>query len=203
MNNESVIVATQDFVQVVQEFCFYLFIIMMAWFAAHAVAHVFKVISFRRYIKSFYRGLSDIKDKTFFIRYIEGGFSEQSRVGHVPVSDLLVELLGIIQSFKRNRNKPSYQGELEQLRGFTRDRFSRNNLRVFFIQFTSASFIFIVLLLHMLFGDDSFLPDLMQPWTVGLYILLVAALYFSREKQGERASKEVAELEKVYMKYLI
>ena len=78
--NDSVLVEAADFIYVIEEFCVYLFLLMAAWLFFLGIAHYTRVFSYKRHLKSFYKGLAKIGNKTLFTEYVSG---YSNRVKHL------------------------------------------------------------------------------------------------------------------------
>ncbi len=187
-------------ISIIEEFCVYLFILMVIWFFTLVIVHNKRVFSFRIYLKSFYKGLSKIGNKEFFNEYVKSHFNRiKSRKGSSFV-DIFSRQLVIFQNYQKNKNRPQYLVELSQLHSCARDTFAHNNSQILSIQLTSAFFIFITYLFRVIFSPWSL--SLLPLFIVGLFILFSIWLYVRREKQGDRAVGEIDKLESIYLKYL-
>lgn len=198
--NDSVLVEAADFIYVIEEFCVYLFFLMAAWLVFLGIAHYTRVFSYRRYLKSFYKGLSKIGNKMLFTEYVS---SHSNRVKHskrIPLADLFMGLLEIFQRYGKNKNRSQYLAEIIRLRDHAWDTFSHKNTRTFSIQITAAVFIFIVLLAERIFHLRPL--SLMPLHIVGIFTFFSFWLYMSRQDHSKRAVKEIDKLESIYARYL-
>lgn len=198
--NDSVLVEAMDFVYVIEEFCVYLFLLMAAWLLFLGIAHYTRVFSYRRHLKSFYKGLSKIGNKTLFTEYVKSHFNRVKHSKRFPLVDLFMGLLEIFQRYGKNKNRSQYLADIIRLRDHSWDAFSHKNMRYFSIQITAAVFIFIVLLAEITFHLRP--VSLMPLHIVGLFTFFSVWLYMSRQEQSKRAVKEIDKLESIYARYL-
>ena len=198
--NDSVLVEAKDFIYVIEEFCLYLFFLMAAWLLFLGIVHYTRVFSYMRHLQFFYKGLSKIGNKMLFTEYVK---SHSNRVKHskkVPLADLFIDLLELLQHYGKHNNRSQYLADLIRLRDHSWETFSHKNLRSFCLQITAAVFIFIVLLAEIIFH----LRPVSQMWlySVGLFSLFSFWLYMGRQEQSKRAVKEIDKLESIYARYL-
>lgn len=198
--NETVFVEAADFIYVIEEFCVYLFFLMAAWLLFLGIAHYTRVFSYRRHLKSFYKGLAKIGNKTPFTEYVKSHFHRVKHSKQFALVDLFQGLLEIFQRYGKNKNRSQYLADIIRLRDHSWDIFSHKNTRSFSIQITSAVFIFIVLLAERIFHLRS--VSLMQLHIVGIFTFFSFWLYMSRQEQSKRAVKEIDKLESIYARYL-
>ena len=198
--NETVFVEAADFIYVIEEFCVYLFFLMAAWLLFLGIAHYTRVFSYRRYMKSFYKGLAGIGNKTLFTEYVKSHFRRVKHSKRFPLVDLFEGLLEIFQRYGKNKNRSQYLADIIRLRDHSWDIFSHKNTRSFSIQVTAAIFIFIVLLAERIFHLKPI--SLMPLHIVVIFTFLSFWLYMSRQEHSKRAVKEIDKLESIYARYL-
>jgi hypothetical protein len=189
------------FLAVIVELSMYLFIVTAFWLFCQWIGHHSLVFSFRRSMKSFYRGLAKLGDKESFPDWVEHNFDPMTnKWRRLFAADLFLGLLTGNRDFRRHRNRVHYQTRINQLRVKMREVFSQDNLRALSLQLTTALFVLVMFLYDLYFSSEP-LPPLLT-WGVLLFIVSAVWLYISKEKQGNRAVKEVDKLETVYANYL-
>ncbi len=198
--NDSVLVEAADFIYVIEEFCVYLFPLMAAWLLFLGIAHYTRVFSYKRHLKSFYKGLAKIGNKTLFTEYVSSHSNRVKHLKRIPLVDLFMGLLEIFQRYGKNKNRSQYLADIIRLRDHSWDAFSHKNTRSFSIQITAAVFIFIVLLAERIFHLRP--VSLMPLHIVGIFTFFSFWLYMSRQEQSKRAVKEIDKLESIYARYL-
>jgi 5'-deoxynucleotidase YfbR-like HD superfamily hydrolase len=198
--NDSVLLEAMYFISVIEEFCVYLFFLMAAWLLFLGIAHYTRVFSYKRHLKSFYKGLVKVENKTLFTEYVSSHSNRVKHLKRIPLVDLFMGLLEIFQRYGKNKNRSQYLADIIRLRDHSWDIFSHKNMRSFSIQITAAVFFFIVLLAEIIFHlrPVSFMPL----HIVGIFTFFSFWLYMSRQEQSKRAVKEIDKLESIYAKYL-
>ena len=198
--NDSVFVDAADFIYVIEEFCVYLFFLMAAWLLFLGIAHYTRVFSYRKHLKSFYKGLVKIGNKMLFTEYVKSHLNRVKHSKRFPLVDLFEGLLEIFQRYGKNKNRSQYLTDIIRLRDHSWDIFSHKNMRSFSIQITAAVFIFIVLLAERIFHLRPI--SLMPLHIVGIFTFFSIWLFLSRQEQSKRAVKEIDKLESIYARYL-
>lgn len=190
---------TETIVSLIEEFCIYLFVIMALWLFFQWTAHHRRVFSFRNHVKSFYTGLSEMGNNTFFPKYVETRFNSMEHMNRPPVFDPFMRLLTTYRNYRKDKNRYTYLLNVNEMRADARETFSRGSSQSLSIQMTTAFFVFGVLLSEVVFTD---LRPSLPLWAVAVFTLSALWLYVSREKQGDRAITEIDKLESIYAKYL-
>jgi hypothetical protein len=199
----SVFLETDIFIDVIRDFCLYLFIAMALWLLVRVIDHQVRRFSFGRYTRSFYKGLSGIGDSTGFIRYVNRSGAPEGSLRHSPLAGLFMSLLGVFQHYRQTGSRGRYLTGIAQLRDNARDTFSHNNLRALAIQLSSVFFIVLFLLFEIIYGSYALTSSRsMLFYGPALAAVLSYWHYRGREKQGDRAGNEIEKLITIYNKYL-
>ena len=188
-----------DFLIIIEEFCVILFVLMASWLLYLGIAHLVKVFSLQRTLRTFYKGLANIGNQALFTEYVKRNFRREKNSNRFFFVDLFTGLLEIFQHYRKNRNRLQYLGSIVQIKDQAWGMFSHSSMRAFSFQLTAGIFISIVTAVGIFFRvrEVSVAPMLI----VATFNLISLWLYMSRDGYSKRAVKEIDKLESIFLKY--